>query len=114
MSFNDIELQRIKKIVGRFCEQKIPDHLRSQIKVYYEVRGYDVKIIETRPHYIKSNEWTETPIARLKYDPDTFGWELYWMGASGKWERYSEIIPTNHLQSLIEEIETDPHRVFWG
>ena len=73
MGFNDIELQRIKKIVGGFCEEKIPDHLRNQIKVYYEVRGYDLKIIETRPHYMKSNEWTETPIARLKYDPDTMG-----------------------------------------
>ena len=40
MGFNDIELQRIKKIVGGFCEEKIPDNLRSQIKVFYEVRGY--------------------------------------------------------------------------
>jgi hypothetical protein len=39
MAFNDIELQRIKKIVGGFCEEKIPDHLRSQIKLFYEVRG---------------------------------------------------------------------------
>jgi len=39
MSFNDIELKRINKIVGGFCEEKIPDHLRSQIKVCYEIRG---------------------------------------------------------------------------
>ena len=39
MPFNDIELQRINKIVGGFCEEKIPDHLRSQIKVCYEIRG---------------------------------------------------------------------------
>ena len=70
MSFNDIELQRIKKVVGGFCEEKIPDHLRSQIKVFYVVRGYDVKIIETRPDFMRNYEWTESPIARLKYDPD--------------------------------------------
>jgi hypothetical protein len=114
MSFNDIEMQRIKKIVGGFCEEKIPDHLRSQIKVFYEVRGYDVKIIETRPHYMKSNEWAETPIARLKYDPDTMEWQLYWVRASGKWEKYAGLKPTNHLRLLIEEIEKDPYCLFWG
>jgi hypothetical protein len=73
MAFNDIELQRIKKIVGGFCEERIPDHLRSQIRVFYEVRGYDVNIIESRPDFMKNYEWTETPIARLKYEPATFG-----------------------------------------
>jgi hypothetical protein len=114
MPFNDIELQRIKKLVGGFCEQQTPDHLRNQIKVYYEVRGYDVKIIETRPHYIKSNEWTETPIARLKYDPDTLEWQLYWMRATGKWEKYAGLKPTKNLQLLVDEIAHDPHRAFWG
>ena len=81
-----------------FCQEKIPDHLRSQIKVFYEVRGYDVKIIESRPDFMRNHEWTETPIARLKYDPDTFVWQLYWMRASGKWEKYAELKPTNRLQ----------------
>jgi hypothetical protein len=74
MPFNDIELQRINKIVGGFCEEKIPDHLRSQIKVFYEVWGYAVKIIESRPDFMRNYEWTESSIARLKYDPDTLEW----------------------------------------
>jgi len=114
MPFNEIEKHRIDKIVGGFCKQRVPDHLRSQINVYYEIRGYDVELIETRPHYIKSNEWTETPIALLKYDPDTLTWQLYWMRGSGKWQEYTELQPTNHLQSVIDEIANDPHRVFWG
>jgi hypothetical protein len=114
MPFNDIEMLRIKRIVGGFCEEKIPDHLRSQIKVFYEVRGYDVKIIESRPDFMRNYEWTETPIARLKYDPDIFCWQLYWMRASGRWERYAELKPTNHLQLLVDEIKGDPDGVFWG
>jgi hypothetical protein len=114
MAFNDIERQRIKKLVGGFCQEKIPDHLRSQIKIFFEVRGYDAKIIETRPYYMRSHEWTETPIARMKYDPDTVEWQLYWMRASGKWERYAGIKPTKHLQLLVDEIVQDPHRMFWG
>jgi hypothetical protein len=114
VAFNDIELQRIKKIVGGFCEEKIPDHLRNQIKVYHEVRGYAVKIIESRPDFMRNYEWTESSIARLKYDPDTLEWQLYWMRASGKWQKYAEFKPTNNLQSLVDEIAHDPHRVFWG
>jgi hypothetical protein len=98
MPFNDIELQRIKKLVGGFFEQQIPDHLRSQIKVFYEVRGYAVIIIESRPDFMRNYEWTETPIARMKYDPNTLEWQLYWMRASGKWQRYAELKTTNRLQ----------------
>jgi hypothetical protein len=36
------------------------------------------------------------------------------MRATGKWEKYPEIEPTNNLRSLIEEIEKDPYCVFWG
>ena len=63
MSFNDIERQRIKKLVGGFCKERI-DHQRCQeIKVFYEVHGYDVEIIESRPCSIGSQLWAENPIA---------------------------------------------------
>jgi hypothetical protein len=114
MPFNDIENQRIKNIVGGFCENRIPDHLRNQIKMWYEVRGFDVKIIESRPVFMKSHEWSETPIARMKYDPKTLEWQLYWMRASGRWEKYITSEPTNKLEDLIIEIQNDPHNVFWG
>ena len=114
MPFNDIELLRIKRLVGGFCDTQIPDHLRNQIKIFYEVRGYEVKIIETRPHYMRKHEWTEHPIARMKYDLDTIRWQLYWRRASGKWMKYPDFEPTNRLQSLIDEIRDDRFGVFWG
>jgi hypothetical protein len=114
MAFNDIELRRIEQVVGGFCRDRIPDHLRSQIKVFYEVRGYEVKILESRPSFVKSHEWTETQVARLKYDPKTMGWHLYWMRASGKWQEYPEIKAATDLKFMINEIQEDPHRVFWG
>ena len=114
MSLNDIERQRIKKLVGGFCKERIPDHQRSQIEVYYEVHEYDVKIFESRPCSISSQLWVENPIVKFHYDPDTLRWHLYSMGGSGKWEKYPELKSTNHLKALIEEIEKDPYCVFWG
>jgi len=114
MPFNDIEKQRIKKIVGGFCRERIPDHQRSQVKLFYEANGFDVKIIESRPSFNGSHLWTETPIARLRYDPNTLEWQLYWMRASGRWHKYPGFEPTHNLRSLIDTIAEDPFRVFWG
>ena len=114
MSFNDIEKQRIKRIVGGFCEERIPDHQRSQVKLHYEIQGLDVKIIESRPSFPNSHLWTEKPIARLQYDPDIFVWQLHWMRPSGKWQKYSDLEPTNNLKSLIDTIAEDRLQVFWG
>jgi hypothetical protein len=114
MPFNEIERDRIKKVVGKFCQERIPEHLRNQIKLICETRGFDVKIIECRPYFQNSHEWTESPIARLKYDPKTSTWQLYWMRASGRWWRYPDSEPTHSLENLIDEIRRDPHHVFWG
>lgn len=113
MPFNDIELQRIKKLVGGFCQERIPGHQRSRIKLFYEIHGFDVKLVECRPVFIGSHQWTENPIARLQYNPDTLGWQLYWMRASGKWQKYPGLEPINNLKSLINTVADDPYQVFW-
>jgi hypothetical protein len=114
MPFSDIEMQRIKNLVDGFCKERIPDHQRSQVMLFYEVHEYDVEIIESRPCSIGSHLWAENPIAKFQYDPDTLGWQLYSMRVPGKWQKYPELQPTNNLQLLIEEIEKDPYCVFWG
>ena len=114
MSFNDIEKHRIRKIVGKFCEERVPDHLRSQLNLIVDIKGFDVKIVETRPYFRRNHEWTEHPIARLNYDPETMKWRLYWRRASGKWMKYPDLKPTTRLQTLIDEIRGDPYRVFCG
>lgn len=114
MPFNDIEQLRLKRVVGEFCRNWVPVHLRNQIKIFYEVRGFGVRIIESRPAFGKDHEWKKHSIARMKYDPDTLKWQLYWRQASGRWVCYPGFKPTNRLRTLIEEIEQDPHNVFWG
>lgn len=114
MPFNDKERQLIKKIVGGFCEQKVPDHQKNQVRVFYDIKGYTATIIQSRPSFPGSHLWTDYPIAKLKYDPRTMGWQLYRRNLPGDWQRYPGLKPTQHLQSLIDEIARDPIRVFWG
>ena len=92
---------------------QVPDHLRCQIKVFYEVRGYEVKIIESRPTMMGSHLWAENPVARLKYDPKTMEWELFWWRIWGKWQQYTDMKPARDLRSVVNIIQNDPHQLFW-
>ena len=114
MPFSDIEFHRIKKIVGSFCQERIPDNQRLQVKLFYEIHGYDVKIIESRPSFPNSHLWTEKTIARFQYNPGTLEWQLYWMNASGKWQKYPDHEPTKSLKSVMDKAAEDPYQVFWG
>ena len=114
MPFNDIERQRIKDIVGGYCEQKVPVHLKTQVRVFYNIKGYTVTITQSKPSFPGSHLWTDIPIAKLKYDPRTFGWQLYRRNITGEWQTYYDLKPTHHLQSLIDEIADDPFCVFWA
>ncbi len=114
MSFSELEQQRIEKIVGGYCKQRVPKHVQYQIKLIYKIRGNDVKIIETRQHWQDKKLWTETPIARLQYIVESKKWKIYWQRANGKWLLYEAFKPVNDLKKVIEEIENDPYHVFWG
>lgn len=71
MALSELEKKRIEKIVGEYCNTRIPAHLRQEIRLYYILRGNDVKIIESRPHWQNREQWTEMPIARFKYDEES-------------------------------------------
>ncbi|MBT4090763.1 MAG: DUF3024 domain-containing protein [Deltaproteobacteria bacterium] len=114
MALSDSEKQRVEELLREFCQNRIPPHVRAQIKLFHTIRGNDVKIFESRPHWQNREKWTEMPIARLKYDPKSLSWGLYWPRANGKWEKYPDFKSTNNLKKIIEEIDTDPNHVFWG
>ena len=114
MPFSDIQRQLVRKIVGGFCEQKVPDHQKNQVRVFYDIKGYTVTLIQSKPSFPGSHLWTDYSIAKLKYDPRTFKWQLYAKKSPDEWEGYPGLELTQNLQSLIDEIASDPLNVFWG
>ena len=111
---NELDKKRVTKLVGYFCENRIPPHARDQIKLLYKVRGNDVNIIESRPHWQDNTTWTEMPIAKIRYLPKDMSWQLLWARANGKWQKYPDLQPCKDLSRIIEEIDNDPIHVFWG
>ncbi len=114
MSFSEFELKQIENTIGKMCERKPPAHLRDQVRTIYKVTGHDLAVYEERPRWNNPQEWTSTPIAKFKYIRKDNVWKLYWMRADMKWHLYGAVERAKSLESLVREVDTDPHGAFFG
>ncbi len=66
--------------VRRWCAQRVPAHLRNEIRVECDAAPRHLTIVECRPPWHKDMgaAWTRFPIARLRYTKATRRWSLYW------------------------------------
>lgn len=60
------------------------------------------------------HEWTETPVATLKFIRSAGKWRLYWMRADMKWHEYPGLFSSHRLDKLVQEIDADPLACFFG
>jgi len=110
---DEIFKHRLEKIFKKYCEKRIPTHLRSQIRISFNIRGGSITLIEERPFYRNPSEWTKLPIAQFRYDPKSELWSLYWQRSNNRWYQY-EIAPAKEIKYLLAEVDKDPMGAFWG
>ncbi len=114
MAFSELELKRIEQTVGVFCGKRSPVHLKDKLRLTYAVKGHGVVIIERRPRWDNQTEWTESPVAKLKFIRSAGKWRLYWMRADQKWHEYPRPSSSHRLEDLVQEIDADPLACFFG
>lgn len=102
--------------VRRWCQQRVPEHARSQVKVECDVTPRHLTIVECRPPWRQdiSAEWTRFPIARLRYTKATRQWSLYWRDRHLRFHLYDRTTPSARIDDLLREIDCDPTAIFWG
>src|SRR5690348_1192875 len=106
----DTDLEQIK----RFCAEESPAEHADKVRIVYKVRGKSVTISESRPPWDGvGTEWTEQPVAQLRYSPETNKWSLHWADRNSKWHPYELRWPSS-VSSLLREIKKDPTCIFWG
>ncbi len=114
MPFNDLELARIERTVGKLCERRAPPpHLRHEISVGYRVEGHAVTLFERRPKW-RGEGFTEQEFAKLRFIRRAGEWRLFWQRADLKWHSYEPLASSTDLAELVTEIDTDPHACFFG
>ncbi len=102
--------------VRRWCEQRVPAHVRDQIRVECEVAPRHLTIVECRaPGRPEAGpEWTRFPIARLRYTKASGRWSLFRRDRHLRFHAYDGFAPSAHVDDLLREIDADPTAIFWG
>ncbi|WP_366346026.1 hypothetical protein [Paenibacillus amylolyticus] len=78
---DDFTKKRIQKIMDHYTENAVPEHVKSQIKISYKIRGKHVMLIEERQAF-QSDQWVQMPVAQFRLDEKA--WKVYWQDSKGK------------------------------
>lgn len=103
--------------VKEYCDSRIPEDLRDEIRLDVSRRGRSITIHEQRPPWDADRmgpEWTSVRVAQLRYDPSSEAWSLYCSDSRSRWWPYEGIGPTPTVGPLLAEIDCDPTAIFWG
>jgi hypothetical protein len=77
MPFSELDLKRIEQTIGVFCGKRRPGNLKDKLRLMYALKGHEAVIVELRPRWDNRTEWTETPVAKLKFIRSAGKWRLY-------------------------------------
>jgi hypothetical protein len=102
--------------VQRWCRARVPEHVRSEVRVELDVAERHLTIVECRPPWQphSGSEWTRFPIARLRYTKATRLWALYWRDRNLRFHEYDLAPATANVEELLGELDRDPTAIFWG
>lgn len=114
MAFSEFEIKRIDKIVRTFCENRVPERFRDQVKVGFRIEGQNIFLFENRPRWDEPSEWLALDFAKITYVKSRRIWKLYWKRASGKWDQYKPHFVANDIGKLIKTIDEDRYGCFFG
>jgi len=112
MPIPETDIARVK----RYCDQRVPEHAKHQVRVEVDVDERSITIVEVRAPWREDfgPEWTRFPIARMRYTEKTKLWTLYWRDRNLQFHVYNRVSPTPQIEELLAEINADPTAIFWG
>lgn len=114
MALPEILKAKATKTLEKFCQDRIPPHVRDKIKLEFEFRGNAVTLIEVRPVWNDPSHYTQSPVAQFRFDTESMKWNLYCRDRNSKWHPYMNLKPTPDFDLLIKEVDRDPTGIFWG
>jgi hypothetical protein len=113
MPFTTLEVQLIHRVVGEFCDRRIPNHVKDKVRLTYTIKSNEIVIFEERL-VDNPSAWMEMEIAKLRYFRGRNEWRLYWKRANDKWWPYETRTKLTTLEAMVREIDEDSHGCFFG
>ncbi len=102
--------------VQRWCQRRVPEQVRDEVRVEVDVAERHLTIVECRPPWRAGmgSEWTRFPIARLRYAKTAGVWSLFWRDRNLRFHAYDLVSATANIEELLAEVDRDPTAIFWG
>lgn len=88
----------------------------GQIRYEMDVDDRAVTLLECRPPWRDGfgSEWTRFPFARLRYTKVRREWQIYWRDQNLNFHAYDLVPPSDNVDKLLAEIDSDPTAIFFG
>jgi len=104
------------RAVDAYCDSRVPEDLREEIRIECTRRGKSITVVERRPPWNPDfgSEWSTTKVAQVRYDEPAATWTLYCPDSNGRWHVFDEVRPSPTVEPLLAVIEADPTGIFWG
>jgi hypothetical protein len=109
----DLDVARVQ----RWCDARVPPHIRDELRIEVDVEPRHLTIVECRPPWHPDDadrEWARSPIARLRYTKSDRIWTIYWRDRNLRFRLYDRVPASVSIDDLLEEIDNDPTCIFWG
>ena len=108
--------QTVDQDLAAYCEQKVPLHVRNQVRLVHQWRGSKVTLIEQRPLWSDPTQttWVDSPLAQFRFDDQRNDWTLHWRDRNQRWHSYNQLPGARSLTRLLAEVDQDPTGIFWG
>jgi hypothetical protein len=103
----------IEAKLSKYCDSKIPVHVRDKLRLEYVIDGQSVTLVERRPHFQNKELWTSCPFAKFTYVKSSNEWKLYCSDQNGKWHNFKNMT-SKVFDDLLEEVERDSTGIFYG
>ena len=98
-----------------FCEARVPQQQRDEVRLECTHRGNTITIRERRaPWSPEMPDWTSLKVAQLRFDPGSRQWSLYCCDRNERWWPYEGVGNSVTVDPLLAEIDADPTGIFWG
>ena len=113
MAIRELDRKRIERELTAYCD-RIPQHVRHQLRNGFRISGSDVVLFETRPVWDNPKEWIEHPVAKFRYNATRELWQLYCQFSDLNWHSYEPLPAAGSFEILLHEVDRDPTGIFWG
>jgi len=114
MGLSSLTKNLIETKLARYCERRIPEHARSQVRIAFKLRGNVVTLFEERPLFGDPSKWSSVTVAQFRFDPADNKWTLYCADRNSNWHKYEGMESQRDLDQLLGEVDRDPTGIFWG